>query len=268
MVLGVRNGFDLTAARWSAASAPWVTAGSFSQPWSASHSAAPRRLHSLMRPAATWRPRTVTHRTSGSPNGRTRRGRPTRVGGHLVDQNTLAELGRPGAEDVDVVSEVAILARRIDNAATPVLHLHASEDLAIRSCGVTACILAARHAAHVAVHCRPRAPADVERLRPLPAARPPGCVQRRACPHAVPSLSRSVPELVLRDSPRLARTMLHARPPERRTGSRRAVRSRSREPAAGVWRSICAGELRTAPHRPAGAAMAVSDKDSPPPWRN
>ena len=82
---------------------------------------------------------------------RTRRGRPTRVGGHLVDQDTLAELGRPGAEDVYVVTEVAILARRIDNAATPVLHLRASEDLTIRSCGVTACILAMRHATHVAV---------------------------------------------------------------------------------------------------------------------
>ena len=183
------------------------------------------------------------------------------MGGHLVAQDTLAELGRPGAEDVDVVTEVAILARRIENAATPVLHLQASKDLTNRSCGVAACILAARHAAHVAVHCRPHAPADVERLRPLPVARPPGCVQRRACPHAVPSLSRSVPDLVLRDSPRLARTMIRAHPPERRTGSRRAVRSRSREPAAGVWRSICAGEIRTAPHGPTGAAMAVSDRD-------
>ena len=214
-----------------------------------------------MRPSATWRPRPVTHRTSGSPDERTRRGRPFRVGGYLGTRDTPSELGRPGAEDVDVVTEVAILARQIDDAATPVLHLQASEDLTIRSCNVTACILGVRHAAHVGVQCRPRASADVERLRPLPAARPQGCVQRRACPHVVPSLFRSVPELVLRNSLGLARTMRHVRPPKRRTGSRRAVRSCSREPAASVWRSIGAGETRTALHGPAGAAMAVSAID-------
>lgn len=43
---------------------------------------------------------------------------------HLVDQDTLVELGRPGAEDMDVVSDVPILVQQVDDAATSAPHLH------------------------------------------------------------------------------------------------------------------------------------------------
>ena len=48
---------------------------------------------------------------------------PIRVSDHLVDREILAELGHRGAEDVDVATDVGILARQIDNAATLVARL-------------------------------------------------------------------------------------------------------------------------------------------------